>query len=174
MAENTENNPVENTEEAELNQILDNELENIPSPPENTVNENTGISSGNESGEKIPKEEKRGRHKKDCTCAKCTEKRTVKTETKPKEKTTSGRDKLADVLNEYETVKPEEIKQPGTANEVKPQAAFVINGMLLLIMCDAVFPFLIKYLFGLFNPEIKKVDLKKIKLTDYLKNQTVP
>lgn len=95
--------------------------------------------------------------------------------------TTSGEEKLKSFFDEYqqinEDVNSEQQKADvNTQSEVKhdfstPQTItknndlkLLINGYMLLAMCDVVFPTLIRFIFGMFNPKVKRVKITDMKL----------
>ena len=94
--------------------------------------------------------------------------------TKPE--TESGKKKLADILNEYKEIPINESQekkegqtgspnQQATAVQITQADKVLINGHLLLVMCDSFFPFAIKLVVGIFMPQIKKVENTKMRLT---------
>lgn len=80
--------------------------------------------------------------------------------------TTSGEEKLNSFFNEYQQINDEpnnnNVSQPQQQQD--PKLKMIINGYMLLSICDVVFPYGIKFLFGLFNPKAKKVKVKDIQL----------
>ena len=54
------------------------------------------------------------------------------------------------------------------------QDKLIINGYLLLVMCDAFFPLIIKIVIGIFYPALKKIPTHKIKLTKEQKESLEP
>ena len=81
--------------------------------------------------------------------------------------TTSGEEKLNSFFNEYQQVNEDpnnnnvsQTQQP----QHDPKLKMIINGYMLLSICDVVFPYGIKFLFGLFNPKAKKVKASDLKL----------
>ena len=82
-------------------------------------------------------------------------------------KQTSAEEKLNSFFNEYQQVNDEPNDNNISAPEQKqqdPKLKMIINGYMLLSICDVVFPYGIKFLFGLFNPKAKKVKVKDIQL----------
>lgn len=82
---------------------------------------------------------------------------------------TSGEEKLNSFFNEYQQTaedKPNEnTPQPTTNNfQNDPKMKMLINGYMLLSLCDVVFPYGIKFIFGLFDPRAKKVNASDMKL----------
>lgn len=81
--------------------------------------------------------------------------------------TTSGEEKLNSFFNEYQQINDDKNESPNT-NEQQPshdpKLKMIINGYMLLSICDVVFPYGIKFLFGLFNPKAKKVKASDLKL----------
>lgn len=92
---------------------------------------------------------------------------------------TSGEEKLKSFLDEYQQVNEETNNEQGkteTQTETKHDFStpstitknndlkLLINGYMLLAMCDVVFPTLIRFIFGLFNPKVKKVKITDMKL----------
>lgn len=82
--------------------------------------------------------------------------------------TTSGEDKLNSFFNEYQQTDNEPNNEkfvPDSSNPVRDEKLkMIINGYMLLSICDIVFPYGIKFLFGLFNPKAKKVNAVDLKL----------
>jgi hypothetical protein len=82
-------------------------------------------------------------------------------------KQTSAEEKLNSFFNEYQQINDEpndnNISQPEQKQQ-DPKLKMIINGYMLLSICDVVFPYGIKFLFGLFNPKAKKVKAKDIQL----------
>lgn len=81
---------------------------------------------------------------------------------------TTGEEKLNSFFNEYQQVKenkPNETPQPTSNNfQNDPKMKMLINGYMLLSLCDVVFPYGIKFLFGMFDPMAKKVNASDMKL----------
>lgn len=89
----------------------------------------------------------------------------------------NGKDKLADILSDYQEVKVNEVKDgtpPQPTVNLSHSDTLKINGALLLILCDAFAPLLIKLIFGMFQPELKKVPINKIRLTREQKEALEP
>lgn len=82
--------------------------------------------------------------------------------------TTSGEDKLNSFFNEYQQTDNEPNNEKFVPNESNPvrdeKLKMIINGYMLLSICDIVFPYGIKFLFGFFNPKAKKVNAADLKL----------
>lgn len=81
--------------------------------------------------------------------------------------TTSGEEKLNSFFNEYQQINDE--SNNNNVNQQQqpqhdPKLKMIINGYMLLSICDVVFPYGIKFLFGLFNPKAKKVKASDLKL----------
>ena len=80
---------------------------------------------------------------------------------------TTAEEKLNSFFNEYQQINDEpnnnNISQPEQKQQ-DPKLKMIINGYMLLSICDVVFPYGIKFLFGLFNPKAKKVKAKDIQL----------
>ena len=81
---------------------------------------------------------------------------------------TTGEEKLNSFFNEYQQVKedkPNETPAPTNNNfQNDPKMKMLINGYMLLSLCDVVFPYGIKFLFGMFDPMAKKVNASDMKL----------
>lgn len=82
---------------------------------------------------------------------------------------TSGEEKLNSFFNEYQQTaddKPNDnTPQPQQSNfQNDPKMKMLINGYMLLSLCDVVFPYGIKFIFGLFDPRAKKVNASDMKL----------
>lgn len=80
---------------------------------------------------------------------------------------TTAEEKLNSFFNEYQQINDEPNENNISAPEQKqqdPKLKMIINGYMLLSICDVVFPYGIKFLFGLFNPKAKKVKAKDIQL----------
>lgn len=81
--------------------------------------------------------------------------------------TTSGEEKLNNFFNEYQQVNDETSNNNVSQHQQPqhdPKLKMIINGYMLLSICDVVFPYGIKFLFGLFNPKAKKVKASDLKL----------
>lgn len=90
---------------------------------------------------------------------------------------TSAEEKLNSFFNEYQQVNDE----PNDNKNDSPQQAqhdpklkMIINGYMLLSICDVVFPYGIKFLFGLFNPKAKKVKASDLKLEPEQRQALLP
>lgn len=79
---------------------------------------------------------------------------------------TTAEEKLNSFFNEYQQVNddPNDNKNEPEQRQQDPKLKMIINGYMLLSICDVVFPYGIKFLFGLFNPKAKKVKAKDIQL----------
>ena len=80
---------------------------------------------------------------------------------------TTAEEKLNSFFNEYQQINDEPSDNKNEHPEQKqqdPKLKMIINGYMLLSICDVVFPYGIKFLFGLFNPKAKKVKAKDIQL----------
>lgn len=82
---------------------------------------------------------------------------------------TTGEEKLNSFFNEYQQTaedKPNENTPQPTNNglQTDPKMKMLINGYMLLSLCDVVFPYGIKFIFGLFDPRAKKVNASDMKL----------
>lgn len=82
---------------------------------------------------------------------------------------TSGEEKLNSFFNEYQQINDETTDNknfiPDSSNPVRDEKLkMIINGYMLLSICDIVFPYGIKFLFGFFNPKAKKVNAADLKL----------
>ena len=110
------------------------------------------------------KTETRGRHKKDCECPKCVERRNNPVAPKPKKG-------LLDELSEYKSASATtQAAQPATtqpattppAAPVKPafDVSKIVTGALLLVIIDALFPTLILTVAGFFDEKYKRVTKK--------------
>jgi hypothetical protein len=80
---------------------------------------------------------------------------------------TSGEDKLNSFFNEYQQTDNEPTNDkfvPESTPIRDEKLKMIINGYMLLSICDIVFPYGIKFLFGLFNPKAKKVSASDLKL----------
>lgn len=81
---------------------------------------------------------------------------------------TTGEEKLNSFFSEYQQVKDEKndnTPQPQQSNfQNDPKMKMLINGYMLLSLCDVVFPYGIKFLFGMFDPMAKKVNAGDMKL----------
>jgi hypothetical protein len=89
---------------------------------------------------------------------------------------TSAEEKLNSFFNEYQQVNEnnEEIKQNEQQQQHDPKLKMIINGYMLLSICDVVFPYGIKFLFGLFNPKAKKVKASDLKLEPEQRQALLP
>jgi hypothetical protein len=80
---------------------------------------------------------------------------------------TTAEEKLNSFFNEYQQINDEPSDNKNEQPEQRQQDTklkMIINGYMLLSICDVVFPYGIKFLFGLFNPKAKKVKAKDIQL----------
>jgi hypothetical protein len=80
---------------------------------------------------------------------------------------TTAEEKLNSFFNEYQQINDEPNDNKNEQPEQRqqdPKLKMIINGYMLLSICDVVFPYGIKFLFGLFNPKAKKVKAKDIQL----------
>jgi hypothetical protein len=79
---------------------------------------------------------------------------------------TTAEEKLNSFFNEYQQIndEPNDNKNEPEQRQQDPKLKMIINGYMLLSICDVVFPYGIKFLFGLFNPKAKKVKAKDIQL----------
>jgi hypothetical protein len=79
---------------------------------------------------------------------------------------TTAEEKLNSFFNEYQQIndEPSDNKNEPEQRQQDPKLKMIINGYMLLSICDVVFPYGIKFLFGLFNPKAKKVKAKDIQL----------
>jgi hypothetical protein len=80
---------------------------------------------------------------------------------------TTAEEKLNSFFNEYQQINDEPSDNKNEQPEQRqqdPKLKMIINGYMLLSICDVVFPYGIKFLFGLFNPKAKKVKAKDIQL----------
>lgn len=82
---------------------------------------------------------------------------------------TSGEEKLNSFFSEYQQTadeKPNDNTPQPTSNNFQndPKMKMLINGYMLLSLCDVVFPYGIKFIFGLFDPRAKKVNAGDMKL----------
>ena len=81
---------------------------------------------------------------------------------------TTGEEKLNSFFNEYQQIKedkPNETPAPTSNNfQNDPKMKMLINGYMLLSLCDVIFPYGIKFIFGLFDPNAKKVNASDMKL----------
>lgn len=83
---------------------------------------------------------------------------------------TTGEENLENFLNEYkEEATEEELKQQ-QSEKINTQTAIdeqkiIINGYMLLAMCDFIFPLGLKFLYGFFDVRAKEVQMTDIKLS---------
>jgi len=153
-----------------------------------TSNEETQIASN--SNAISEREEKRGRHKKDCSCDKCVAKRNspnnlgretvLQTNSsgndklqvqQPKKET--AEEQLRKELSEYKIETNNNSQSPTTTQTQEnfvPQVDITqfINGALFLVALDYCFPLILKYGVGTFNPVYKRINengFEKLKLT---------
>jgi len=80
---------------------------------------------------------------------------------------TTAEEKLNSFFNEYQQINDDTNDNKNEQPEQRqqdPKLKMIINGYMLLSICDVVFPYGIKFLFGLFNPKAKKVKAKDIQL----------
>lgn len=131
------------------------------------------------------KPERRGRHKKDCTCDKC----------QAKKGETSGEN----ILPSGETLPSSSAIQAGTSNskisntnpldlsefkktelnanspnETEVNAVKYITGSLMLMLIDAVAPSLLIKVLGMTNPKFKNISSKKVRLSKDQKEDLEP
>ena len=117
-----------------------------------------------------PKEEKRGRHKKTCTCDKCK----AKGQTQPADETANPLKPLTNTkvtdsnpldLSEFKTAAPP--VTPQSANPGEVNAAKYITGGMLLILIDALAPAIIVKIFHYVSPKTKgALKAKAVKMSD--------
>ncbi len=121
--------------------------------------------------EPIKPTEKRGRHKKDCTCDKCIERKSKK-ELKPEgEKYDLSKpdhmEKMLNELNDIEKNTPKTEQTTTATNiegeQVAEKVTLLIDGYMLLIITDTIFPLGISFFMKKFLK--KDVSVKDIKLT---------
>jgi hypothetical protein len=89
---------------------------------------------------------------------------------------TSAEEKLNSFFNEYQQVndEPNDNKNDSPQQQQDPKLKMIINGYMLLSICDVVFPYGIKFLFGLFNPKAKKVKASDLKLEPEQRQALLP
>ncbi len=89
---------------------------------------------------------------------------------------TSAEEKLNSFFNEYQQVndEPNDNKNEPEQRQQDPKLKMIINGYMLLSICDVVFPYGIKFLFGLFNPKAKKVKASDLKLEPEQRQALLP
>lgn len=115
------------------------------------------------------KKETRGRHKKDCACPVCKQRRKkeANTEKEAIEKTQTnvkgGKEDLDKFMNDYAEAGVAGQAQPAAQPTTPPKV--LISGYLLLIVLDVLFPNIIKFVLSKFAPKYKKLNTSKIRLT---------
>ena len=89
---------------------------------------------------------------------------------------TSAEEKLNSFFNEYQQIndEPNDNKNEPQQSQHDPKLKMIINGYMLLSICDVVFPYGIKFLFGLFNPKAKKVKASDLKLEPEQRQALLP
>ena len=120
--------------------------------------------------DEAPKEEKRGRHKKTCTCDKCKAKngsQDTTASTQP-EQPSATNSKVTDTnplnLDEFKTAQP---ITPQSTNPAEVNAAKYITGGMLLILIDALVPAVIVKIFHYISPKTKgALKAKAVKMSD--------
>jgi hypothetical protein len=153
------------------NERQDNQLEEGPLEP------STSIDSS--------KVERRGRHKKDCTCDKCQAKKGDTTsenssttgENLPTSSTVQAGTSNSKITNsnplDLSEFKKTELS--GTSpNETEVNAVKYITGSLMLMLIDAVAPTLLIKVLGMTNEKFKKIPSKKVRLSKDQKEDLEP
>jgi len=90
---------------------------------------------------------------------------------------TTAEEKLNSFFNEYQQINDEPNDNKNEQPEQRqhdPKLKMIINGYMLLSICDVVFPYGIKFLFGLFNPKAKKVKASDLKLEPEQRQALLP
>lgn len=122
----------------------------------------------------VKKGTKRGSYKKKDIEIKTIENNTMTTEIiEPINNTfeqTTGEQNLDNFLNEYQEIATDEDIQNQQAQKKEVQSTIneqkiVINGFMLLAMCDFIFPLGFKFLYGFFDARAKQVQINDIKLS---------
>ena len=123
------------------------------------------------------KVERRGRHKKDCNCDKCQEKKGVtsfENQTSSGENSNNGQTIQTGVTNssKISNTNPLDLSEfkktelnANSPNETEVNAVKYITGSLLLMLIDAVAPTLLIKVLGMTNEKYKKIPSKKVRLS---------
>lgn len=174
-------------------EIINEELQNLINEETNSTNHDSSLGSGNIQGanedkrieqgtpELVPsfdssKVERRGRHKKDCDCNKCKEKKGVSSF---ENQTYSGENSnLSQTLqtgtsnSKISNSNPLDLSEfkktelnANSPNETEVNAVKYITGSLLLMLIDAVAPTVLIKVLGMTNEKYKKLSSKKVRLT---------
>lgn len=174
-------------------EIINEEIQNLINEENNSTNHDSSLGSGNIQGanedkrieqgtpELVPsfdssKVERRGRHKKDCDCNKCKEKKGVPSF---ENQTSSGENSnLSQTLqtgtsnSKISNSNPLDLSEfkktelnANSPNETEVNAVKYITGSLLLMLIDAVAPTVLIKVLGMTNEKYKKLSSKKVRLT---------
>jgi hypothetical protein len=148
-----------------------NEVEQILTPEETTAQPEQTPTPEILRTPEAPKEEKRGRHKKTCTCDKCKAKNGTQT---PAEETPSALKPLSNTkvtdsnpldLSEFKTNSAP--ITPQTQNQGEVNAGKYITGGMLLILIDALAPAVIVKIFHYVSPKTRgALKAKAVKMSD--------
>ena len=149
-----------------LNELVSETPETLPAPMEQAPQQETTPAPSFDA----PKEEKRGRHKKTCTCDKCKAKGQTADESpapqsaiKPLSNTKVTDSNPLD-LSEFKTGTPVTAQSP---NPAEVNAAKYITGGMLLILIDALLPAVIVKIFHYASPKTKgALKAKAVKMSD--------
>jgi len=122
------------------------------------------------------KTERRGRHKKDCSCDKCQAKKgeasgentipsgeTIHTSSTVQNGTSNSKISNSNPLDLSEFKKTE--LNASSQNETEVNAVKYITGSLMLMLIDAVAPSLLIKVLGMTNPKFKNISSKKVRLS---------
>lgn len=174
-------------------EIIQDELQNLINE-ETTLQNNTsstgledmqGASDNKQPEQRTPelvpsidssKIERRGRHKKDCTCDKCQEKKGVpsfENQTSSDENSSSSKVIQTGTSNsKISNTNPLDLSEfkrteisASSSNEAEVNAVKYITGSLLLMLIDAVAPTVLIKVLGMTNDKFKKLSSKKVRLT---------
>lgn len=122
------------------------------------------------------KVERRGRHKKDCDCNKCQEKKGVPSSSNnsPESQTSNSlqTDKNRIQDSKISNTNPLDLSEfkrteinANSPNEAEVNAVKYITGSLLLMLIDAVAPSILIKVLGMTNEKFKKLNSKKVRLS---------
>lgn len=125
--------------------------------------------TGSQQQEKV--KDGRGRHPKECNCAKCVTKRASKPNANAK---TLFDDELSQYKKVNSTGSTQTTQEQPKPNDVTIQVSQFISGALFLIAVDSLLPSLLLKLMQQQDPKYKNVDAKKIKLTSEERKQLEP
>jgi len=145
----------------------------------NTSSEGQGESQPG-AAETEQKEEKRGRHKKDCKCEKCLSKKQPEAgQEHPKEQPTEkhAKSSLLDSVNSQNAgSKPAAPanQQDAPQSPKKVNLGNYISGTMLIILMDNTVPFLLTKVAGMIEPKYKQIKARSIRMDEEQRKELAP